>query len=307
MRRASSLSPIAAATALVLMAGALLGCGPTNPVAAPRGRCPSEPVAVVVTVAQWSDLVERLGGDCVRVTTIVGASVADPHDFEPTPVDLAKLSDARLVVMNGLGYDEWARHALDAVDPRPTVVDIGTVAGRRTGDNPHVWYSPTVVHEASDVVSEALARLVPGARTYLDGRRDDWRRELAPYDAEIARIRAGAGGRSYAATESVFDEMAVALGLRDVTPEGYRRAVSNGSDPSPVDVSEVLDALSQHGADVLVVNTQTEGPLTGRLRRAAEAAGVPVVGVTETVPKPRTSFVEWQLHQLRRVASALGT
>ena len=106
------------------------------------GSCPGDPVAVVVSVSQWGDIVEELGGDCAEVTTIVSGSSVDPHDFEPSPADLAAFDDAQLVVVNGLDYDPWASDAVDAVASSLPTIDAGEIAGRDEGDNPHLWYDP---------------------------------------------------------------------------------------------------------------------------------------------------------------------
>ena len=111
---------------------------------------------------------------------------------------------------------------------------------------------------------------------------------------------------SYAATESVFEYMAEAIGLTDVTPEGYREAASNETDPAPGDVADFQAALEAGEADVLLYNTQTEGGVPEQLRSAAEEAGVPVVEVTESVPDDAGSFVDWQLAQLRALSEALA-
>ena len=66
------------------------------------------------------------------------------------------------------------------------------------------------------------------------------------------------------------------------------------------------DVLSSRSVDVLIVNRQTEGAVPGQLRKAAERAGVPVVEVTETVAPGSAGFADWQVDQLRRLASALG-
>src|SRR5690242_17464111 len=85
----------------------LAACGSANArdaAAGTTGTCPAAPVAVVVTVDQWGDIVNRLAGACGNVTTIFKSSAADPHEYEPTPADAAAFGDAALVVMNGLDY-----------------------------------------------------------------------------------------------------------------------------------------------------------------------------------------------------------
>ena len=129
---------------------------------------------------------------------------------------------------------------------------------------------------------------------------------MGPYRAEVEATTTVATGRTYAATEAVFDDMATAVGLVDRTPEGYRSAALNESDPSPADVNAFEEALRAGEIDVLVVNTQTEGSLPDQIRDVAEQAGVVVVEVTETVPSGETSFATWQVDQLRALREALG-
>jgi zinc/manganese transport system substrate-binding protein len=129
---------------------------------------------------------------------------------------------------------------------------------------------------------------------------------MQPYFDAVAALRTHAAGRHYAATETVFDHMAAALGLIDATPPGYRRSVSNGSDPAPGDLQAFRTALARHTVDVLIDNVQTSGSVPEQLRAAAEAAGVPVVPVTESPPAGSGSFVAWQTAELRSLAGALG-
>jgi zinc/manganese transport system substrate-binding protein len=104
----------------------------------------------------------------------------------------------------------------------------------------------------------------------------------------------------------VFDYQAEALGLANKTPQGYRQAAANESDPSPADIKAFQTALAGGEIDVLIFNTQTEGSVSDQLRKSAEQAGVPVVEVTETVPPGQDSFVAWQDGQLAALAKALG-
>src|SRR5262245_60094436 len=76
------------------------GSGAKRLSAATGDPCPTSPVAIVVTVNQWADIVNRLAGRCGRVEAIVTSSSADPHDYEPTPADAAAFEDADLVVEN---------------------------------------------------------------------------------------------------------------------------------------------------------------------------------------------------------------
>jgi zinc/manganese transport system substrate-binding protein len=323
----------AAVTAAALAAAALglSGCGSSGGTGAAvtttgdPAKCPGEVVHVVVSVAQWSDLARTLGGDCASVTTVLTSSSIDPHDYEPTPSDIAAFTDADVVLVNGAGYDSWATKAADTLDPRPAVLTVAEIAGEHGeegnhghdhhhdqgqghghGGNPHLWYSPDAVGQVATAVTAELSHRSPDAAGYFTERAEAWQADLRPYLDEIAAVRDTAHGRTYAATETVFDDMAAAVGLTDRTPEGYRQAVSNESEPSPGAIAAFESALADGKVDVLIVNVQTEGSVPDHLRTAAEKAGVPVVAVTESPPQDARTFVAWQVAQLTELSAALS-
>ena len=299
---------LAAILAVALIAVGLGSCsGDDSASGSPEGDCPVAPVSVVATIGPWGSIAEELAGDCAHVTTIVDGSRGDPHDVEPTPADRAAIEDADVVITNGLGYDAWADDALAAASSEPAVVVAGEVTGQETGANPHAWYDPAIVREAATAITQALQEASPTeAEEYYTSRFQTWEQSLAPYDAAIERVRTGAAGRPYAATEPVFDPMAAALGLLDVTPSGFSKSVSNGAEPSPGDVAAFDAVLSGGKAAVLIDNSQTDSAMARQLATRATGSSVPVVEVTETAPASATSFVAWQVAQLDALAAALG-
>jgi len=297
----------AAAIALVAPLG-LSACSSRDgrDTGAPAGECPTAPVNVVVSVDQWGDIVQELGGDCAEVKTVLASSAVEPHEFEPSPADAATFAKAQLVVVNGAGYDPWASKFAATSAPKAPVVDAGVVTETPAGSNPHLWYRPSAVVAVADAVTAELEKLAPEAQSYFADRRASFSTSLEPYDALLGDIKAGAAGKTYAATESVFDYTAEAVGLVDKTPAGYQTASANDSDPSPADLEAFRSALADRQIDVLIYNTQTEGSVPEQIRSAAAAANVPVVEVTETVPPGTTSFETWQVDQLNALAKALG-
>ncbi|QIV82667.1 metal ABC transporter solute-binding protein, Zn/Mn family [Mycolicibacterium frederiksbergense] len=318
-----------AAGLLLAVPFALSACGTSDDTApastaAQAGDCPTEPVEVVVSVDQWGKIVSALAGACADVTTVLSGSSVDPHDFEPTPSDAAAFEGAQLVVINGGHYDEWAAKLAESTAPDAPVVDAMAILtgdheghdhegheepgheGHGDGANPHAWYSPVAVTDVAEAVTAKLTELAPAAGEYFSARNTEFTAAMQPYRDLIAEIKAGATGKSYAATESLFDDMAAELGLANRTPPGYQVASSNESDPSPADLDAFLRLLSDRGVDVLIYNTQTEGSVPQQLRAAAESAGVPVVDVTETPAPGAPTFEAWQVDQLTALAEALG-
>lgn len=269
-------------------------------------HCPATPLNVVVSVDQWGDIVSELGGQCASVKTVLASSSVDPHDYEPSPADAALFTGAQLVVLNGADYDSWASKLAATSAPDTPVVDAGRVSATGAGANPHLWYSPPAVTAVADAVTAELSKLEPKAAEYFRGQRAAFDTALKPYKELLNKIKAGAAGKSYAATETVFDYQAQAIGLVNKTPAGYQSASANESDPSPADIADFTTALSGKQIDVLIYNTQTEGSIPEQIRAAAQQAGVPVVDVTETLPPGVKSFETWQDDQLTALGKALG-
>ncbi|MCV7253918.1 zinc ABC transporter substrate-binding protein [Mycobacterium hackensackense] len=295
------------------------GGGTTATSTTVAGDCPTTPVDVVVSVDQWGDIVSQLGGSCARVKTLLASSSVDPHDYEPSPADAATFQGAKLIVVNGAHYDEWASKLAASSAPNAPVInaaetggeepheDHGTAGDHDHGEvNPHVWYNPATVTAVADAVTAELGQLAPAAKDYFAARRSAFTTSLQPYTDTIAKIKTGAAGKTYAATEGVFDYLASAVGLQNKTPAGYQAAANNETDPSPADLDAFLKLLNAKGVDVLIYNTQTEGSVPEQLRDAAQKAGIPVVNVTETVAPGAKSFEAWQVDQLTALAKALG-
>ena len=266
--------------------------------------CPGEVIDVVVSVAAWSDVVGRLGGDCATVTTIA-ASPAAPSD-DVLAADRAAFAAADLVVVNGARYDQWAVEALEESDGDAVVVTAAEVAGMDAArPDPQLWYEPRAVPEVAAAVTRELADLSPDAAPYFDAQHTAWTAELQPYVAAVAALREGAAGRTGGTTLTAWGPMARAVGLAEGTPSGLLRSLRAGSEPAPEDVEAFEAALREGSVDVLVQDGSADEGAAAGLRDVAEDAGVPVVDVTEFPPEDG-AFLEWQVTQLAALAEALA-
>lgn len=302
--------PLAAVSIALVGALAIAGCsstttsGDSSAVSAPS--CPTTAIPITVSINQWGNIVEQLAGQCGTVSTVVTAASGDPHDYAPTSGDIAQFTKAKLVVVNGMGYDEWATKAVQANNSGVDVVNAATVNNVASGANPHLWYAPEYVTATANAVTAELKAQVPEASSYFDQQQADFQTAMEPYFAEISTIKAGATGKTYGATESVFDYMAQAVALTDLTPQGYQNAITNESDPAPGDINAFDKDLTSKKMNVLIFNTQTDESIRQALVWISKSSGVPVVDVTETMPADATSFQEWQIAQLQSLSQALG-
>jgi len=262
---------------------------------------------VVASINAWGSILAQLGGTHVRAGSIITKSGADPHSYEPTPSDGRRLATARMVVVNGVGYDAWANKLLAAnPDSTRVVVDAGELAGARPGDNPHRWYSPSDVEKVADAITANLKTIDAPSAAYFDEQRRMFEVQgLARYHSLIAGIRAGYTGTPIGASESIVDLLAQALGLQVLTPQSFLRAVSEGAEPSTADKATVDAQIATKAIKVYVYNTQNSTPDVNSQVKAAKAEGIPVIGVTETLMPPAVGFQDWQSAQLTELQAAL--
>jgi zinc/manganese transport system substrate-binding protein len=254
----------------------------------------------------YGDLVSRIGGDLVSVTSILNDPSVDPHTYESSPQNAQAVADATLVVENGLGYDAFLDHLLGS-SPRSDrkVIDVQQLLGLSDGVNPHVWYDPGTMPKVARAVADALEELAPASKSTVEANLKEYVDSFAPLTAKIAEVKARYPSTPVAYTEPVPGYLLAALGLRVLTPEGFAKAIEDGTDPAPADVAAQQDLLTGHKVKVLLYNSQATSPVTEAIKSLAGQAGVPVVGVSETMPAGG-GFVDWQLAQLNAIEAALG-
>ena len=249
----------------------------------------------------------QIGGSHVAVTSVLSDPNADPHLFEPGTANGLAVAHARVVIENGLDYDAFmSRLERSAPSGERTVVTISDVLGIRGRDaNPHLWYDvPALGRIAAAIECALVGADAAHAAAYHTGRRR-FVASLGPLRRAVAAIRAKHTGAPVGYTEPVPGYLVVAAGLRNLAPSSFTRPIEEGTEPSATAVSAMTALVARRRIRVLLYNKQAVSPITARVRAAARRAGVPVVGITETLP-PHLSFHAWQLRQVQQLGRALA-
>lgn len=290
---------VPAALALAVL---LAGCGQGERAPGSGGK-----LEVVAAENFWGSLARQLGGDRVRVVSIVTNPTTDPHSYEPTARDARTMAAAQLAIVNGLGYDEWASKLLAASPLQGRVVlDVGTALGLRAGANPHRWYYPPDVEAVVARIARDYERLDPAGRSYFQARERSLERVgLARYDELRRTIRARYAGTPVGYSESIFEGLGEDLGLRLLTPYSFAKAISEGGEVTAQDKLTVDRQVEDHRIAVWVLNSQNVTPDVQRVVELARGARIPVAEVTETLSPAGASFQQWQVAQLEELGRAL--
>jgi zinc/manganese transport system substrate-binding protein len=263
------------------------------------------PVRIVAAENFYGDVARQIGGDLVSVTSVMTNPNQDPHVFELTASVARAVSDARIVISSGAGYDPWMDRLLRATSSSGRrAIDVASLVGRKPGDDPHIWYDPATMLALADSLTDALSAADPAHAGIYAGRKTVFVQSLAPVRAAIAALRRAHGGTEVTATEPVFGYVFALLGLH-VRNEAFQTAVMNDTEPSAAGIAAFEAGLKAHDVKLLVYNSQVVDPMAQRMRRIAHNSGIPVVAVTETEP-PGVDYQHWMLGEIAQVAASLG-
>ena len=307
-RIAAALGIIAASTCVLAACHSTPATGGSATAGSSTTAAPTPAIDVVASTNVWGDITKQIGGEHVNVTSILSDPNTDPHAYEANAQTAAALSKAAFVVENGLGYDDFMDKLLAASPKSSRVVlnaaEVMKISGKDA--NPHIWYDIAAVPEVANAIADQLGRLDPAdAATFTANARtfDD---SLTPINTAIADIKTKHAGAPVGYTERVPGYLVAAAGLTLATPSSFAQSIEDGTDPSVADNAAMDAAISGKTIKVLLYNGQATSPATEAVKKLAQAAGIPIVGVTETLPPTDTDFQAWQRRQIAELATALG-
>jgi zinc/manganese transport system substrate-binding protein len=154
-------------------------------------------------------------------------------------------------------------------------------------------------------VADALAAIDPAQAAYFHANADKFVASLAPWREAIAAFKANHDKTPVAVTEPVADYMLEAMGFDILTPFSLQKAIMDGTDPAPQDVSAQNDLFSGKKVKVFAYNQQVTSNLTKSYLTLARKNGIPVVGVYETMPVPGYTYQSWMLAEVAALERAV--
>ena len=288
------------AVALVL-ALALAACRPTG------ASAPDTTLSVVTTTSVFADMIQNVGGAHVKVTALVPHH-ADVHTFQPSPSDVRAVAGARLLVMNGLGLDDWLRNTIvNAATSGTTLIELGTgltgvelLPGEAPGtQNPHLWMAVPCAEGYVDEIERALAAAdPPNAAAYQQGA-DGYQARLAALDSRI-RAKIGSippGERRLVTFHDAFPYFAREYGLEIVGVA----VEAPGQDPSAAEIAALIHAIKAAHVKAIFSEDQFPTRLVDQLATSTGAKVVSNLYDDSLGGPPVTSYealMDWDVDQL---------
>lgn len=292
---------IAGASALAAMALAGRASAQSTPVGVPPFPAPaalpdatvpeSGPIKVTASTNIIGDLVAQIGGARVEVDTILPAN-ADPHEYEPAPEDIAKVEEAAVVFVHGLGLDHWAEDIIDNAGGDVTAVTVTdgiTTVNRTEGEeheedtdeaehdhetDPHVWFDPTKTAQMVANIAAGLTAADPDGANDYAARLAAYQQELTTLDGQIGERIAliPEANRKIVTNHDALGYYADRYGLTIVGT--VIPSLDTQAEPSAKEIAELLDTIESQGVTVVFAENTVSPKLAEEL---ANEAGIKVV------------------------------
>ena len=280
-------------------------------------------IQVATSTNVWASVVEILGAEWVEVTAIIDDPLQDPHSYEASARDQLTLSEAELVIANGGGYDEFVGQLLAALDGERIFIEL--VEGEHThlGEeehseqaeeehsdehdhgNEHIWYDIHAVEEASEMIVEAITELRPESFDRVNQNFDFFMAELENIEIRLEALREKALGLGFIATEGVGNLLLDEAGFINQTPEALADAIEEEREVPAAALKQAEDLISGKVVSLVVVNEQQLDQVSDLLVEAANAAGVPVVELSELIAEPGMDYLDWMASILDQLQEAV--
>ena len=270
------------------------------------------PVDVVATFSILGDMVRQVGGDRVRVTTLVGPD-SDAHVYQPTPADARAVAGARLLVINGLGFEGWIDRLTEASGYQGRIVTATAgVETRRMADpdrgaiDPHAWQSLANARIYVRNIADGLAAIDPaGAEIY----RGNAARYMEKIDAVEAQVREAvdslpAERRKVVTSHDAFGYLSAAYGIEFHAPVGF----STEAEASAGDVARLIRQINKEKIPAVFVENISDRRLLDQIVRetGAQIGGTLYSDALSKEDEPAGTHLGMMLHNIRTLVAALG-
>ncbi|BDR61068.1 metal ABC transporter solute-binding protein, Zn/Mn family [Lactobacillus xylocopicola] len=259
-------------------------------------------ISIMTTTNVYADIAQNVVGKYGTAKAVIKNPAADPHDFEPTTNDAKELSNADIVVANGLGYDNWMNKLASSVNKKPLLVSEDLM-GLKKGANPHIWFNLAMPEKYVNYLVKRLSKKDP---QHADAYRANGRKYLAKI-AGIQKTASQIDGRDSKpvyVSEPVFDYALEAAHLK-VGNQDFEKAIQNETDPSPAVVQEMTNGIKKRRIAFMVLNSQTSSSTVNNFVKQAKKQNLPILKVRETIPN-NTTYLDWMTANYQKLAKVVN-
>ena len=282
------------------------------------GNAAAETLNVVATFSILGDMAQRVGGERVQVLTLVGQD-ADAHVYQPTPADAKTLAKARLVVVNGFGFEGWIERLIKSSGYRGKVLTASSgvktlklphLKGERGqahhGDvDPHAWQDLSNALIYVDNIAQALSEADPAGQAVYQANAAKYKQEISALDSEIRQAFKAipVERRRVVTSHDAFGYFSRAYGIGFISPVG----INTDAEPSAGDVGRIIEQIRREKIPAVFLESISDPRLLERIRQesGARIGGTLYSDSLSQAGGPAPSYLDMMRYNAKTLAAAL--
>ena len=253
----------------------------------------------------------QVGGDKAQVFNITPAS-AEPHDYDPTTKDIAKVQDSRMIVLNGGKLESWGNKIRDNLKGSKTLVIVAgdSLATRELSENgkkiqdPHVWLDPTLAKQEIEKIKEGFIKVDPANKAYYEKKASDLEKKLDQIDSDFKKGLANCQQKDIVTSHAAFGYLAARYGLTQIPISG----VSPDQEPSAQKLTEIADLVRKNNIKVIFFESLVSPKLSQTIASETGAKTMvldPIEGVAPQDLKNGVDYIKLMNQNLENLQTAL--
>ncbi|AKU35584.1 metal ABC transporter substrate-binding protein [Lacticaseibacillus paracasei] len=287
-----------AGISVALLAIFAVACGSNG--AARQSSSTGSKIQVVASLDFYGEVAKAVGGNKVSVQSIINNPAVDPHDYEPTTKIGKSVASADLVVASGIGYDGWMDKVVKSADKSKNYLRVADdLMNKKEGDNEHIWYDPRTMPKLANTLADKFAKKDPADKATFKANAKKYIASLDDLNTLINKLKSKVNGQLVDVSEPVFGYALDYLGYK-VNDDHFSKSTEDGTDYSAKDIHGIETDIKEKKIAFFVNNIQASSKTVNQLVKLAEQNNVPVLKVTETLPKGK-NYRTWMTSQYQQL------
>jgi len=263
---------------------------------------------ILASTSILADITRNIAGNRLQVESLLPIG-SDPHSYQPTPQDVAKVSESRLIIVNGAKYEQFLTPLLENADGERTLVEASAGANPRedpNGIDPHMWLDPNLVILYIENIRDALIHSDPAGESVYKSNAEAYSTDLKNLDTWIAeRVnQVPAGRRLLVTNHEAFGYFAKRYGFTVVGT--VIESFSSDAAPSAQQLAALIDQIRSSGAPAIFLDSSDNPTLA---KQIADETGVQVVTDLHleslTDGAPAATYIEMMRDNVTKIVNAL--
>lgn len=270
----------------------------------------TDKIKVVASFYPLAHFAEQIGKDHVDITNITPAG-AEPHDYEPTPKEIASIYTAKLLITNGSGLDVWA----DKIKPdlQAQGVEVATMSDQfqllkgvdeESITDPHIWLDPALVEKEVAQIRDALIKVDPQNESDYRKNADSYIAQLTDLDKQFSDGLAQCTTRDVVTSHAAFGYMAKHYNLNQIAIAG----ISPEEEPSSQRMAEIAQLAKEKNIKYIFFETLVSPKLADTIATEVGAKTIvfnPLEGLTDDEIMSGKTYINVMQDNLSSLRTAL--